>query len=133
MIGVVIYVLCISGKTFIDALEPSNWIGDASVYRNQLAIVNQIYADAKGENFNYVTYTPPIFDYPYQYLFLWMGKKEYGYMPNKNHEKLFYLIIEPDHQFPLRLENWLNVRESDGEIIYTKQFPSGIKLQKRIH
>lgn len=111
----------------------SNWVGDASVYRNQVEVIDYIYQDANGEEFNTVTYTPPIHDYPYQYLFQWRGKNEYGYIPSKEYKKLFYLIIEPDLQFPIRQAEWLKIREGDGEILSEKEFESGIKVQKRIH
>lgn len=116
-------------QTFI----PSNWIGDASVYRNQLEVVNYIYQDTKGEEFNSITYTPPVYDYPYQYLFSWWGKKTYGYVPAKDHKKNFYLILEPDLQFPIRLKNWLALRKGDGVVVSEKRFKSGIVVEKRYH
>jgi hypothetical protein len=80
-----------------------------------------------------VTYTPPIFDYPYQYIFLHTGKNKYGYLPDTVHQKLFYLILEPDLQMPVRQLEWLSVRKGDGTIISQKTFGSGIRVEKRIH
>lgn len=123
----------INRLNIVETFHKSTWKGDASVYRNQLEVVNYIYRDAKGRPFNYITYTPPIFDYPYQYIFRSVGKNNYGYLPDTHHEKLFYLIIEPDFQIPQRQIEWLKIREGDGSIINSKTFDSGIRVEKRIH
>ncbi len=123
----------VSQFSIFQTFYKSNWIGDASVYRNQVEVIDFIYRDANNEKFNSITYTPPIYDYPYQYLFQWKGKRDYGYQPDKNHQELFYLIIEPDLQFPVRQEKWLDLRKNDGEIISSKKFKSGIIVQKRKH
>lgn len=123
----------ISRLNLIETFHKSTWKGDASVYRNQLEVVNYIYTDAKGQPFNYITYTPPIFDYPYQYIFLHTGKKVYGYLPDTKHQELFYLIIEPDLQIPQRQVDWLKLRKDDGKTVSEKTFGSGIRVEKRIH
>ena len=51
------------------------------LYKTQQQIVDFIYAQAKGEPFTVYTYTPLIYDYPYQYLFSWYGFSRYGYIP----------------------------------------------------
>ncbi|HEV2339148.1 MAG TPA: hypothetical protein VGT05_00080 [Patescibacteria group bacterium] len=107
------------------------WIGDASVYRNQLQVVTYIYKEAHGRQFKINVYTPPVFDYSYQYLFHWYGQKTYHYQPLQQTHLAFF-ILEPDLQYPFRLQNWLTVRKHDGLIIKTKQFPSGIIVQTRI-
>lgn len=130
---ILILSILVNQIKILGTFKKSTWIGDASVYRNQVEVINYIYTDAKGEEFNYVAYTPPIFDYPYQYLFKWKGKRDYGYVPSKDNQELFYLIIEPDLQFPVRQAEWLRVRQDDGQVIAEKEFPSGIRVQKRIH
>ena len=116
-----------------ETFTKSTWKGDASVYRNQVQVVDYIYEDAKGRPFNYITYTPPIFDYPYQYLFQYFGKNRYGYFPDKTHRELFYLIIEPDLQLPERQTEWLRIRKGDGKVIGERVFDSGIRVEKRVH
>ena len=71
------------------------WVGNASVYRNQLSVIDYAYGQANGRAFKYVVYTPPVFDYTYRYLFKWYGPNKYGYAPNDN-AHLAYFIIEPD-------------------------------------
>ena len=57
------------------------WVGDASVYKNQIAVVDYIYSQSQGKIFNTAVYSPSLIDYNYQYLFLWYGSKIYGYQP----------------------------------------------------
>lgn len=109
------------------------WEGNAAVYRNQLATVDYVYARAKGNRFNYIAYSPAVFDYPYQYLFLWYGEKKYGYTPSKEKQKDFFVILEPDHEKPFRLQDWLKIREGDGKILDEELTKGGIKVQTRVH
>ena len=54
---------------------------DPSLYKNEVAAVNYVYKNAKGENFKVFIFMPSVIDYPYQYLFWWIGKNKYGYIP----------------------------------------------------
>lgn len=108
------------------------WEGNAAVYRNQIAVVDYIYRDARGKNFKYIVYTPPVHDYSYKYLFSWYGKKKYGYIPSEKNSQLFYVILEPDYDFPFRLKDWLKLRERDGIIQKEEIVRGGITVQKRI-
>lgn len=105
-------------------------VGDASVYRNQIQIVNYVYQKAKSREFKINVYTPPVFDYTYKYLFLWYGNNKYKTQPN-NKAKLDFYIIEPDPGFSDRIKAWLTYRKNDGKIINIKKFKSGITVQER--
>jgi len=117
---------------FVSNLGKPLWEGNAAVYRNQVAVIDYIYNDAKGENFKYIAYTPPVYDYTYRYLFSWYGKNKYGYVPIETNRKLFYVILEPDYEMPSRLKNWLKYREGDGTIQEEKIIKGGIIVQTRI-
>lgn len=108
------------------------WTGDASVYRNQLEIIDYVYREARGKEFKYVVYTPPVHDYTYQYLFKWYGLNNYKYLPSEK-SNLAFIILEPDLPYPSRLIDWLKLREKDGRIIKTETFNSGIIVQTRIN
>lgn len=107
--------------------------GDAAVYRNQLAVVDFVYNKAKGKAFNEIVYTPPVHDYPYQYLFSWYGPKNYHYAPSTKNEKLFFVIIEPNIDRPELLRDWLKVREHDGVIKDQQRIKGGVIVQTREH
>lgn len=115
----------------ISAVQKPLFIGDASVYRNQLQVIDYVYQQAHYAKFKYIVYTPPVYDYTYQYLFQWYGRKKYGYVPEKNHAGLFFVIMEPDTQYPSRLRDWLAARKQDGVIEKTVTMPSGIVVQTR--
>jgi len=108
------------------------WEGDASVYRNQVAVIDYVYDNAQGKDFKYVVYTPPVHDYTYQYLFMWYGQKMYHYTP-KTQANLAFFILEPDMQYPSRLKDWLVQRAGDGKIIKSQTVKGGIIVQTRIH
>ncbi len=137
IIGVsIIILLCISAVRLpgiIEGIKNPYWEGDAAVYRNQEAVIDFIYKDAKNKPFNYIAYTPVVHDFTYQYLFSWYGNKTYGYVPRQKTADLFYVIIEPDFGNEYRIVDWLKVRENDGKILREKVIKGGIKVQIRNH
>lgn len=110
------------------------FIGNASVYRNQLAVVDYVYKEADGKDFKFVAYTPPVFDYTYRYLFMWYGEKKYNYLPTEETKDATYsfFIIEPDPGYEDRPKWWLRDREKNGKIIKSYTLPSGVVIQTRI-
>lgn len=56
---------------------------DPSLYKNEIAAIDYVYIYANGKNFKVYTYLPSVYDYPYQYLFWWYGRKKYGYVPGE--------------------------------------------------
>lgn len=127
---IIVLWFTINPITVLTNIRKPLWIGDASVYRNQLQVIDYIYQKASGKDFKINVYTPPVYDYTYQYLFSWYGKRKYNMIPVKQSQLAFF-ILEPDNQYPERLANWLAVRQNDGKIISQKTFPSGIIVQTR--
>jgi 4-amino-4-deoxy-L-arabinose transferase-like glycosyltransferase len=132
VIVLIIFIINLNPISVINNFSKPVWVGDASVYKNQLQIIDYVYHQSAGKNFKYVVYTPPVYDYTYQYLFEWYGPNKYHYSPNDS-AHLAYFILEPDTQYPFRLTNWLKLREKDGKIIKTEKFKSGIIVQTRVH
>jgi 4-amino-4-deoxy-L-arabinose transferase-like glycosyltransferase len=128
----VLLVLSTKPEQRISDFKNPNWEGNAAVYRNQVSVVDYIYKDANGKSFNYIAYTPVVYDFTYQYLFDWYGKKKYGTNPSKNTKNLFYLIIEPDPGYEGRIKDWLKVREGDGNVIKEEVVKGGVKVQTRV-
>lgn len=129
---IILLIVYIKNLNISFNLKPS-WEGNAAVYRNQIAVVDYIYKYANGRRFNYVTYTPAVHDYTYQYLFLWYGNKIYGYNPSSSKEQLFFLIIEPEYDNPYFLKEWFNIRKNDGIKVKENVVKGGIRVQIRHH
>ncbi|OGE33504.1 hypothetical protein A3J19_04380 [Candidatus Daviesbacteria bacterium RIFCSPLOWO2_02_FULL_41_8] len=103
---------------------------DASLFKNEIAVIDYVYQYAAGQNFKAYVFMPSIYDYPYQYLFWWHGQKKYGYIPGEyayapnkptyipsqnkfqgrkdNFSGLVFLIKEPN-----RGHNWKSGWEGD--------------------
>jgi hypothetical protein len=122
-----------SSKSQLDYLTHVAFMptADRSNLRNELADINWVYQNAKGEGFNAYSYLPSVYDFPYHYLYWWYGTKQYGYQPadvaylpgmpeyiKDNHliwtktkplgeNKLTFLIIEKDHDHPEWESAWL--------------------------
>ncbi len=56
---------------------------DPSLFKNEIAAIDYVYKYADGKNFKAYAYLPSVYDYPYQYLFWWYGKKKYDYIPGE--------------------------------------------------
>lgn len=127
----------------------SPYVGDAGTLKNQKEAIDQIYASAKNAPFSYYAYTPPVYDYIWQYDFWWYGQKKFGYLPRNwqmgvpllgigtqatpptNNEGLFFLIIEPDSTRPWAPEGWLKSFIKIGTVEKRQHFPSGIIVERR--
>ncbi len=129
---VAVCLINVQPQKIADRLTKPLFQGDISVYRNELAIVDEVYKEAAGKPFKYIVYTPPIMDYPYQYLFQWYGKSQYGYSAGGPQEKLMFVIIEPDTDHPTLRNDWISSHAKDGVVVSEKIFPTHVILQRRI-
>lgn len=128
----ILFAIFFKPLSFIQNLQKPTWEGNASVYRNQLGIIDYIYREANGQKFKYVVYTPPVFDYTYRYHFKWYGPNKYKYSPTED-ANIAYFIIEPDPGYPDRPKWWLEARKSDGRVIKEEKLKGDIIVQTRIH
>jgi hypothetical protein len=131
VLAIVLVVGILNPVDIFHSLTTKLWEGDAAVYRNQTNAIDYVYKTADGKRFKYIVYTPPVYDYTYRYLFDWYGPKKYGYLPSDKNPELFFVIIEPDYQFPDRVTDWLKIRANDGKIISASKQKGGIIIQTR--
>ena len=112
---------------------------DASLLVNELAAIDWTYQKSGGQGFYVYSYLPSVYDYPYQYLYWWHGRKKYGYVPCEyaTYPKIpdlfvpgvdFYqepkapcgtvrfLIVEPDKNEYLR-QKWLDGVRSKTKLL----------------
>lgn len=131
-----ILVIILLGLWSIDTLmSPGLYVkkddGGPTTYKNEIKALDYVYQDARGKNFSVFVYTPPVYDYAYQYLFWWRGVGEYGFLPGKSKDGLFYLIMEPDQERPWAPNGWKETVIKTGTTLETKVLPGGIMLEKR--
>jgi len=126
---------------------------DASILHNELAAIDWVYRESHGSGFSEYNYLPSVYDFPYQYLFWWYGKKTYGYLPceyssypgapklvvpgavnyttpTKSCTTLRFLIIEPDNQHRAYRQRWID-GVSQGSTLLTQTTIGTIIVQKR--
>jgi len=105
--------------------------GSTGTLKNELRVIDFIYHDAHGKQFGEFVYTPPVYDYAYQYLFWWKSK-QYHYLPTKDKNGTFYLIIEPDSEHPYASKGWKETVIKTGKVLWSKKFPGDIIVEKRM-
>lgn len=128
---ILIYVLLIINPLKIfNNWRSAGFVGNAAVYRNQVEAINYIELQAI-DDFNYIAYTPPQIDYSWQYLFWRLNSQNPKYKQTTIHKSQMFVIIEPDPGYERRITDWLKLRENDGIIVKTQEFPSGIIVQTR--
>ena len=125
-------------------------VNDVSSRKTQEMVLDYIYKDAAGKPFAYYAYTPPVYDYIWQYDFWQYGKGKYGYLPKNwqldvpllnigtqptpptTDEGLFYLIMEPNPDRPWEPQGWATSFIKVGNILETKYFPGNVIVEKRM-
>lgn len=111
--------LNVSGLPLI--YQPTNAlipIGNANIItlQDRKNVIDWMYIQSDGEPFSVWFYTIPYFqEEVWDYMFLWYGQKEYGYLPEKTssfsrsdlqESKLFFAVWEPDVDQPTKLDSW---------------------------
>jgi hypothetical protein len=139
---------------FIDRYKqfyaPTN---DPSILKNELSAIDWVYQNAGGKGFYVYMYVPSVYDYTYQYLFWWYGRKKYGYVPceyasfpgapkliipgstyytypTRSCQNVRYVIVEPDITDSGRQKEWLKEIRKDTKL--AKESHAGkLMLEKR--
>jgi hypothetical protein len=73
------YLVLLDKFQVIVRSETSN---DPKNAKNILYTLDWVYKNSKQETFEAYSYVPEVYEYPYQYLYWWYGKKTYGYRPS---------------------------------------------------
>mgnify|MGYP001604047705 CR=1 FL=1 len=125
-----------------------NFVGSLG---NQKRIIDYIYMQANGNDFNYYVYTPPVYDYIWQYDFIWYGQDKYVKLPSNwamsvpllgigsqlkppslNTKDQLFLIIEPNRERPGESQFWRDSFIKIGDVISRKIFPGNIVVERRM-
>lgn len=104
--------------------------GGTAKIKGKIEAIDYLYQEAAGKKFNVLVFTPPVYDYAYQYLFNWYGAKKYGFVPGHERGGELYLLMEPESS-GLWHKGWLETVIGPGEVIKEEKLPSGFIVQKR--
>lgn len=118
-------------QTFYFYKNDFNNYGGVHKIKGKTQAIDFIYKDAGKIPFNVLVFSPPIYIFPYEYLFWWYGQRKYGYIPGSKKEGTLYLLIEPDPQKPWSHKGWLETAINVGKVEKTVSLPSGFIIQKR--
>lgn len=142
-----IFILVLFLSIALKAIYPQPIKYNISSRKTQELILDYVYKSANGKLFSYFAYTPPVYDYVWQFDFWQYGQRKYGYLPKnwqmsipllgigvqagqpKFNEGLFFLIMEPNPDRPWEREGW--EKNKLGKIIETKYFPGDVIVEKR--
>jgi 4-amino-4-deoxy-L-arabinose transferase-like glycosyltransferase len=128
-----VQILWASGQRMVANIRYDYWdFGGVEKIKGKKMAIDYVYTDAAGQPFSEFSFMPPIYTYPFDYLFLTYGKNTYGYIPGTEKKGLVYLIIEQDNAKPWTYKGWLETVIVGGDIIDTVTLPSGHIIQKRM-
>ncbi|MCL4397673.1 glycosyltransferase family 39 protein [Patescibacteria group bacterium] len=123
---------------------------DTANLKVQQMVLDYVYSSSDGKPFAYFAYTPPVYDYIWQYDFWQYGQQKYKRLPENfrmsipllgigsqatpptGKEGLFYVIIEPNRERPWEIAGWEKSFIKIGKILETQNFPGDIIVEKRI-
>ena len=130
---VIFFIICLIAKNAISYKTQYYVSLDDPVtttYSGQLKSIDWIYENAKGRDFNFDVYVPPVVPYEFDYFFKWYGASKYGKVPVEKNIPLLYTIYEVDAFHPERLSAWTTRQETIGKVIKEQRF-GGITVQER--
>lgn len=106
--------------------------GGVAKIKSHTDAIDYIYKDANGQPFGLFIFTPNVFTDPFDYTVLWYGQNMYHYLPTKNMNGIFYLLMQPDPYNPYSYQGWEDTVIKSGKVIWTKKLSSGLIIQKRV-
>jgi hypothetical protein len=121
----IVFFFISMGKAAFHRIQ-TNWTVDYPDYGGKdkilgkKAVIDYVYADAKGLPFSVFEFMPPVYTWPYDYLFLTYAKEKYGYMPTHEKKGTVYLIIEKDPEKPWSYNGWLETVIKDGTVVWER-------------
>ncbi len=105
--------------------------GGVSKIKSHTDALDYIYKDADLKPFGLFVFTPNVFTDPFDYTILWYGQNTYHYLPTKEMNGTFYLLMQPDPYNKYSYQGWEDTVIKNGKILWTKTLPSGLIVQKR--
>lgn len=131
--GIIVAILLFGSAQELNKNYSRAWDeGGAAKINGKLAAIDTIYKDANGQPFNVLVFAPVVLTDDYDYLLWWYGSRKYGYAVGREKLGTFYLLMEPDSKKPWSYKGWQETVVKTGEVIWTKELPSGLVVEKRV-
>lgn len=129
--------------------EPTFLEQEPGRFSNMMRVVDSVFEDAQDGQFAVYTYTPPIKDHAFGYLFWWRGRTRHNYVPYTAYAlrdgeaipETVYLVIDPpcaSYDTPVscdaksvQLKGWLETSTPKGDVVWEKDYVGRLKVIKR--
>lgn len=122
------FLLILNFHTKIFPPYKLTWQGDGSTYRNPRMVMEYILLK-NPKNYSYYAYSPAIFDYPFDYLFIWYSRQNLIEKP-KDNQNLIYLIIREESSNRYKSTGWYGDKTKDKtSLLERKIFPGDLVLE----
>lgn len=151
VIGYLFFFSLSNVQIFLPKLDPKIK-EDMGLFKNQQEVVSRVLEMGRDDIYAVYTYTEPIYDYPYQYLFWWwkrqtgQGPVKYSYLPDKyeyvSNKRLYdpepqevetiFLIMEKDN--PASYYSWETWLPAFGDYVVVNEvtLANGTRIEKRV-
>jgi len=118
----------LKGRYLHDFFDPRGTAG----IKSKMEAIDYVYQQRGSCDFNLLVFTPPIYDYPYEYLLHWYALPKYDCLPGEEPKGEVTLLIEPDIYQPWTYQGWLETVIKKGEVVKERKFDSGFIIQERL-
>lgn len=135
--------------------ERAIFVGDRAFLPVKIQAIEKIYELSNGENFKSYHYVPDIYDYAFQYIYIWKGFNEEKILPvefsyeggkidyikekpelltklksqSGDPKYIFYIVEKPEHQ--ILLDEWWS-RQNYKEIIWQEKLSESVTLYQAL-
>ena len=104
--------------------------GGTAKIRGKMNAINTILADANGQPFRLMIFSPPVYTYPYDYILTWIRQSRPSAVSSRD-APVLYLLIEPDGDKPWTYKGWIETVVKQGNVEKQWKLPSGFIIEKR--
>ena len=125
----ILFLLIINFDKNVTQPVKITWLGDGATYRNPKAALDYI-AQQNPKDYSFYSFSPSIFDYPFEYLIYWYSREGLLEKPQEN-QKLAYLIIREASSRSYLSTGWYGDKTKDKTtILESKEFPGDLIVEK---
>lgn len=131
IIGILLFLIVLNFRMELIPPYKVKWGGDGGTYVNEKKVIDFI-SSQKPQNYSLYTYSPAIFDYPFDYLVWWYSKRGLLQKPQDN-QKIIYLIIRESSTRKYLKSGWYGDKTHDKSVLLEqKSFAGDLLVEKHL-